>query len=446
MFDTLSDRLEGVFKRLKGQGRITERNIEDALREVRLALLEADVNIKVVRDFIEHVRSKALGQEVLRSLTPEQHLLKFVAQELREVMGGSAREIDLKVKPPVKIMAVGLQGSGKTTSLAKLARWLKVERGRHPMLVSTDVRRPAAMEQLRMLGAQIGVPVAESRPDEDPVAIVSRALAKADIGGHDALLIDTAGRLQIDDELMEELRRLKATATPHHTILVADAMTGQEAVHVAEGFHERVGITGLILTKLDSDARGGAALSARAVTGAPILFAGTGEKLEAFEVFHPDRLASRILGMGDVLSLIEKTQQNYDREKAKELERKLKKNEFTIADFSEQLKTIRKMGSLGELLGMIPGFKKIAGQADSEESQREFVRIQAIIDSMTAQERHNHLILNGKRRARIAAGSGTSVQEVNRFVKQFEQTRKVMKKITRMGAGGNMMRGMRLGS
>ncbi|HVC44744.1 MAG TPA: signal recognition particle protein [Candidatus Binataceae bacterium] len=447
MFDTLSDRLEGVFKRLKGQGRITERNIEEALREVRLALLEADVNIRVVRDFIDHVKQKALGQEVLRSLTPEQHLIKFVAAELCEVMGGSAREIDLKVKPPVKIMLVGLQGAGKTTSLAKLARFLKAERKRHPLLVSTDVRRPAAMEQLRILGAQIGVPVAESRETEDPVEIVSRALMRADVGGHDALLIDTAGRLQIDDDLMEELSRLKIAATPHHTILVADAMTGQDAVNVAQGFHDRLKLSGLILTKLDSDARGGAALSVRAITGAPILFAGMGEKLDAFEVFHPDRLASRILGMGDMLSLIEKAQQNFDQSKAKELERKLKKNEFTLEDFADQLKTIRRMGSIGDLIGMIPGLKKLAGQADSAEAKREIGRVQAIIDSMTKQERRNHLILNGRRRARIATGSGTSVQDVNRFIKQFEQTRKMMKKITRMGPGSaSMMRGLKLGS
>ncbi|MGD0289724.1 MAG: signal recognition particle protein [Candidatus Binataceae bacterium] len=446
MFDTLSDRLEGVFKRLKGQGRITERNIEEALREVRLALLEADVNIKVVRDFVEHVRKKALGQEVLRSLTPEQHLVKFVATELCEVMGGSAKELDLKVKPPVKIMVVGLQGSGKTTSLAKLARLLKTERKRNPLLVSTDVRRPAAMEQLRVLGAQIGVPVVESKETDDPVEIVSRALMRADVGGFDALLIDTAGRLQIDDELMEELSRLKAVCNPHHTILVADAMTGQDAVNVAQGFHDRIKISGLILTKLDSDARGGAALSVRAITGAPILFAGTGEKLDAFEVFHPDRLASRILGMGDMLSLIEKAQQNYDQGKAKELERKLKKNEFTIEDFADQLKTISRMGSLGDILGMIPGLKKVAGQADSEEAKRELKRVTAIIDSMTRQERRDHLVLNGHRRARIASGSGTSVAEVNRFVKQFEQTRKMMKKITRMGAGKSMMRGLGFGS
>ena len=445
MFDTLSDRLEGVFKKLRGQGRITEKNIDEALREVRLALLEADVNIKVVRDFVDHVKKKALGQEVLRSLTPEQHLIRFVANELRETMGGQARELDLKVKPPVKIMLVGLQGSGKTTSLAKLALFLKRERKRHPLMVSTDVRRPAAMEQLRILGQQAGIPVAESSPNQDPVEIVSRALARADLGGHDVLLIDTAGRLQIDEDLMDELSRLQGTAAPHHTILVADAMTGQDAVNVAQGFHDRLKLSGLILTKLDSDARGGAALSVRAVTGAPILFAGLGEKLDNFEVFHPDRLASRILGMGDMLSLIEKAQQNYDEKKAKELERKFKKNEFTIEDFGEQLKAIKKMGSIGDLIGMIPGLKKLAGAADSDEARHELVKIQAIIDSMTFQERRNHLILNGRRRSRIAAGSGTSVQDVNRFLKQFDQTRKVMKKVTKMGAGRSLLQGFGLG-
>jgi signal recognition particle subunit SRP54 len=445
MFDTLSDRLDGVFKKLRGHGRITESNIDEALREVRLALLEADVNIKVVRDFVEHVKKKALGQEVMRSLTPEQHILKFVADELRHVMGEQARELDLKVKPPVKIMVVGLQGSGKTTSLAKLALWLKDTRKRHPLLVSTDVRRPAAMEQLRVLGAQAGVPVVDSHENEDPIEIATRALSRAEVGGNDAVLIDTAGRLQIDEDLMEELERLKAAVRPHHIVFVADAMTGQEAVAVAAGFHERLQVSGVILTKLDSDARGGAALSVRAITGAPILFAATGEKLDAFDIFHPDRLATRILGMGDVLTLIEKTQANYDQSKAKELERKFKKNEFTLTDFAEQMKAIKKMGSLGDLVGMIPGLKKVAGQVDSEESKRELVRIQAIIDSMTLQERENHLILNGKRRARIAGGSGTSVQDVNRFLKQFEQTRKVMKKLTKMGAGRAMMRGMGLG-
>jgi signal recognition particle subunit SRP54 len=446
MFDTLSDRLDGVFRKLKGQGRISERNIEEALREVRLALLEADVNIKVVRDFIDHVKSKALGQEVLRSLTPEQHLIKFVYNELAQAMGGQARELDLKVKPPVKIIVVGLQGAGKTTSVAKLARWLKNERKRHPILASTDVYRPAAMEQLRVLGSQISVPVLDSNEGEDPIEIATRSLARAEAGGHDAVLIDTAGRLQIDEELMEELSRLKAATNPHHILFVADAMTGQEAANVAAGFHERLGISGVILTKLDSDARGGAALSVRTVTGAPILFAATGEKLDGFEIFYPDRLAQRVLGMGDVLTLIEKTQANFDQTKAKELERKFKKNEFTIKDFAEQIRAIKKMGSLGELMGMIPGLKKLAGAAESEQAQLELAKIQAIINSMTNQERDNHLIINGRRRARIAGGSGTSVQDVNRFLKQFEQTRKMMKKITRMGAGKMMMRGMGLGS
>jgi signal recognition particle subunit SRP54 len=445
MFETLSDRLEGVFKKLRGQGRITEKNIEEALREVRLALLEADVNIKVVKDFVEHVKRKSLGQEVLRSLSPEQHLIKFVATELREVMGGNARELDLKVKPPAKIMLVGLQGSGKTTSLAKLARWLKVERRRHPIMASVDVYRPAAMEQLRVLGRQIDVPVVESHENQDPVEIATNALGRADVGGFDVVLLDTAGRLQIDEEMMEELVRLETVLRPHHVLLVADAMTGQDAVNVAQGFHERLKLSGVILTKLDSDARGGAALSVRAVTGAPILFAATGEKLDAFDVFYPDRLASRILGMGDVLTLIEKAQQTYDQKQAKELERKFKKNEFTLEDFAQQMAALQKMGSLGDLLGMIPGFKKIASQVDSEEAQRELGRIKAIIDSMTNQERRNHLILNGSRRARIAAGSGTSVQEVNRFVKQFEQTRKMMKKVAKAGGGRAMLRGFGLG-
>jgi signal recognition particle subunit SRP54 len=445
MFETLSDRLEGVFKKLRGQGRITESNIEEAVREVRLALLEADVNIKVVKDFVEHVKRKALGQEVLRSLSPEQHLIRFVATELREVMGGNARELDLKVKPPVKIMLVGLQGSGKTTSLAKLARWLKADRKRHPLMVSVDIYRPAAMEQLRVLGRQIDVPVVESHESQDPVEIATNALGRADVGGYDVVLLDTAGRLQIDEEMMDELVRLQTVLRPHHVLLVADAMTGQDAVNVAQGFHDRLKLSGVILTKLDSDARGGAALSVRAVTGAPILFAATGEKLDAFDVFHPDRLATRILGMGDVLTLIEKAQQTYDQKQAKELERKFKKNEFTLEDFAQQMIALQKMGSLGDLLGMIPGFKKIASQVDSDQAQQELSRIKAIIDSMTRQERRNHLILNGSRRMRIATGSGTSVQEVNRFVKQFEQTRKMMKKVAKAGRGRGMLRGLGLG-
>jgi signal recognition particle subunit SRP54 len=444
MFESLSQRFEQLFKRLSGQGRITERNIEDALREIRLALLDADVNLKVVREFVERVRREALGQKVLQSLTPEQHFIKFVYEELRQAMGGQAHELELKFKPPVKIMLVGLQGSGKTTSAAKLARWLKAEAGRHPMLAPLDVYRPAAIEQLRVLGAQAGVFVLEASELEAPLEIASRALVQAQSRGYDAVIFDTAGRFQIDEELMDELARLKALIQPHHIILVADAMTGQEAANVARGFHERLVLSGLILTKLDSDARGGAALSIRHITGAPILFAATGEKLEAFEVFHPDRLAARILGMGDILTLVERTQRSYDQAQAKQLERKLRKNEFTLEDFAAQMKTIEKMGSLGELLAMIPGFKKIAAQADSSAAQRDLVRMRAMIDSMTLQERRNHALLNASRRARVASGSGVSVQDVNRFIKQFEQTRKVMKKITKMGGGRGLTRGLGL--
>lgn len=445
MFDNLSEKLQRVFKNLRGEGKLSAENMETALREIRMALLEADVNFRVVKQLIENIKEKAMGEEVLTALSPSQQVVKIVHEELIKILGSHESKLRFANEPPSVFLIVGLQGSGKTTSAAKLARFLKDERKRHPMLVSTDVRRPAAMEQLRVLGSQISVPVLETRETEDPVEIGSRALVRAESAGHDAVIFDTAGRLQIDEDLMDELERLRAAVLPHHILLVADAMTGQDAVNVAQGFHERLKISGVILTKLDSDARGGAALSVRAVTGAPILFAGTGEKLAALEIFHPDRLASRILGMGDVLSLIEKAQQSYDETKARELQRKFKKNEFTIADFADQLRTLRKMGSMGELLGMIPGLKKIAGHADSEEAKRELVRIQAIIDSMTVQERNNHLILNGRRRARIAAGSGTSVQEVNRFVKQFEQTRKIMKKFTR-GSGAGMMRGLGLGS
>ena len=440
MFETLSDRLEGVFKKLRGQGRITEKNIEEAVREVRLALLEADVNIKVVKDFIEHVKRKALGQEVLRSLSPEQHLIKFVATELREVMGGSARELDLKVKPPVKIMLVGLQGSGKTTSLAKLARWLKVERKRHPLMVSVDVYRPAAMEQLRVLGRQIDVPVVESHENQDPIEIATNALGRADVGGYDVVLLDTAGRLQIDEEMMDELVRLQTVLRPHHVLLVADAMTGQDAVNVAQGFHERLKLSGVILTKLDSDARGGAALSVRAVTGAPIVFAAMGEKLDAFDVFHPDRLASRILGMGDVMTLIERAESAYDEQEAAELERKLRKQEFGLDDFLEQMRQVRRLGPLQSLLGMIPGMSKELRNVKVDE--RDFDRLQAIILAMTPQERRHPELINGSRRLRIARGSGTNVQAVKQLIRQFEQARKVMRQFAqgRMPDLGALMR------
>src|SRR5579862_9093851 len=445
MFDTLSDKLEQTVKRLRGHGRISERNIEDAVREVRVALLEADVQLDVARDFTERVRTQSLGADVLASLTPEQHFIKIVRAELTRVMGERAVDLDLSAAPPVVLMLVGLNGAGKTTTVAKLAQYLKRQRGRAPYLVPADVSRPAATEQLAMLAEQVGVPVHPTASGDEVVAVCRAGVEAARNRACDVVLLDTAGRLQIDEPLMAELERVRAAVTPHQTLLVVDAMTGQDAVNVATGFNARVVLSGVIMTKLDGDARGGAALSVRAATGAPIVFAGTGEKLDAFEVFHPDRMATRILGMGDVLTLIERAEQAYDEKEALKLQRKLRRNEFTLTDFAEQMKAIKKMGSLGDLVGMIPGLKKVAGQVDSEESQRELKRIQAIIDSMTLQERENHLILNGKRRARIAGGSGTSVQDVNRFLKQFEQTRKVMKKLTRMGAGRAMMRGMGLG-
>lgn len=444
MFDTLSDKLQNVLGGLKGQGRLSEEDVNKAMREIRLALLEADVNFKVVKQFVAAVKERALGEEVTESLTPGQQVVKIVHEELVKLMGASSAKLSFSPKPPTVVLMVGLQGSGKTTTCAKLARNL-LSQGKQPELVAADIYRPAAIEQLRVLGEQVKVPVFTIEGSNDAVRIAKKGVEDAAAAGRDVVIIDTAGRLHIDEKLMDELVQIRSQVKPHNILLVLDAMTGQDAVNVAQGFHDRLKISGLILTKLDSDARGGAALSVRAITGAPILFAGMGEKLDAFEVFHPDRLASRILGMGDMLSLIEKTQQNYDQNKAKELERKLKKNEFSIEDFADQLRTIRKMGSIGDLLGMIPGLKKIAGQADSEEAKAELKRVQAIIDSMTRQERQNHLILNGKRRARIAAGSGASVQEVNRFVKQFEQTRKMMKKITRMGVGGPLMRSLGFG-
>ncbi len=436
MFDALGDKLELVFKRLRGHGKITERHMTEALREVRMALLEADVALPVVTKFTEAIREQALGQEVLRSLTPEQHLLKFIHLELIKTMGGQAAALDLGVPPPVTIMLVGLQGSGKTTSAAKLARHLKLERGRRPYLVPADVYRPAAIEQLTTLGAQLGIPVHPSTADAKPVDLARAGVTAARTGGHDTVIIDTAGRLQIDEALMAEVVAVKAAVSPKYVFLVADAMTGQDAVNVAQGFHDRLAIDGVILTKLDGDARGGAALSIRAVTGAPIFFVGIGEKPEALEPFHPDRMASRILGQGDVLSLIEKVEKAYDQKQAEALEKKLRKNEFTLEDFRDQLQMVKKLGSMGDLLGMIPGMKKLAGKMDPGVADSELKRIEAIINSMTKEERRNDAIINGSRRKRIAAGSGTNVAEVNRFLKQYAQTKKMMKKFTKMGPGG----------
>lgn len=436
MFDDLSEKFDHTIRKLRGVGKITERNIEEAVRDVRLALLEADVQFQVVKDFTDRVRSQALGQAVLASLTPEQQFIKIVNAELTTLMGASARPLDLSATPPVAIMLVGLHGSGKTTTVAKLARYLKTEHRRSPYLVAADVYRPAAIEQLVTLGKQIDCPVHASHAGADPVTLSREALTFAKNQGHDVVLIDTAGRLHIDDELMDELQRMKAATHPHHILLVVDAMTGQDAVNVAGGFHSRLALTGVILTKLDGDARGGAALSVRAVTGAPVILAGTGEKLDALELFYPDRMARRILGMGDVLTLVEKAERAYDAKQAVALQRKLRRNEFTLEDFRDQLHTLRKMGSMGDLLAMIPGMKKFTRGLDMGSAEAELKHVEAIIGSMTAEERRNHLVLNGSRRKRIALGSGTSVAEVNRFLKQFVQMKKMMKQMSKFASRG----------
>jgi signal recognition particle subunit SRP54 len=436
MFDDLSEKFDHTIRKLRGVGKITERNIEEAVRDVRLALLEADVQFQVVKDFTDRVRSQALGQAVLASLTPEQQFIKIVNAELTTLMGASARPLDLSATPPVVIMLVGLHGSGKTTTIAKLARYLKTEHRRSPYLVAADVYRPAAIEQLVTLGKQIDCPVHASHAGADPVTLSREALTFAKNQGHDVVLIDTAGRLHIDDELMDELQRMKAATHPHHILLVVDAMTGQDAVNVAGGFHSRLALTGVILTKLDGDARGGAALSVRAVTGAPVILAGTGEKLDALELFYPDRMARRILGMGDVLTLVEKAERAYDAKQAVALQRKLRRNEFTLEDFRDQLHTLRKMGSMGDLLGMIPGMKKFTRGLDMGSAEAELKHVEAIIGSMTAEERRNHLVLNGSRRKRIALGSGTSVAEVNRLLKQFVQMKKIMKQMSKFAGRG----------
>lgn len=437
MFESLSEKLDAVFRRLRGHGKLTEKNVEEALREVRLALLEADVNFRVVKDFVDRIKSRALGQEVLASLSPGQQVIKIVNAELVELLGGQHTALNLSAPPPVVIMLVGLNGSGKTTSAGKLARYLKLELRRSPYLIPADTYRPAAIDQLRIIAEEIGVPVhpVPTGSATDPVAIAQDGVAAARRQACDVAIIDTAGRLQIDEELMLELERLKAATHPHQILLVADAMTGQEAVNVATGFHTRLALDGVILTKVEGDARGGAALSLRAVTGKPILFVGVGEKLDAFEAFHPDRAASRILGMGDVLSLIEKAEKVYDQRQAELLEKKLRKNQFTLEDFQEQMRMLKKMGSVTDLVAMLPGGKKLLQGTDTEAAEKEFKRIEAIISSMTKEERRKPEILNGSRRRRIAAGSGTSVAEVNRFLKQYLDAKKMMRKISQFGAG-----------
>ena len=442
MLDSLSEKLESVFKKLRGQGVMTEENIREALREVRLALLEADVNFKVVKDFVENVRLKAVGTEVLQSLSPGQQVIRIVHDELVSVMGGgSDNSLDLAAKPPVAVMMVGLQGAGKTTSCGKLGRHLKSQK-RRPLLVPADVYRPAAIEQLKTVGRQLGLEVYASTADQKPVDICRDALRFAELNGYDTVLLDTAGRHQIDDFLMNELADIKSIAQPREILFVADAMTGQEAVNVATGFNDRLGITGVVLTKLDGDAKGGAALSIKAVTGKPIKFVGLGEKLDALEVFHPDRLVSRILGMGDVLTLVEKAQSVFDEKEAERLQQKLKKNQFDLDDFLAQLQQIKKLGSLESIMGMIPGMGKMMKQMKgAQPSEKEMKRIEAIIRSMTPAERANHGIINGSRRLRIAKGSGTSVPEVNQLLKRFTEAQKVVRQLQKMGPRG-LMKGM----
>jgi len=441
MFDSLSEKLESAFKKLRGQGVMTEDNIKEALREVRLALLEADVNFKVVKDFVENVRVKAVGTEVLQSLSPGQQVVKIVHDELISLMGGHEdNSLNLAVKPPVSLMMVGLQGAGKTTTCGKLGRHLKGLK-RRPLLVPADIYRPAAIEQLKILGKQLGIEVFNSSADQKPVDICCAAVRFAELNGYDTVILDTAGRHQIDDYLMNELCEISAVR-PQEILFVADAMTGQEAVNVASGFNERLGITGVVLTKLDGDAKGGAALSIKAVTGKPVKFAGLGEKLDALEVFHADRLVSRILGMGDVLTLVEKAQSVFDEKETARLQQKLKKNQFDLEDFLAQLQQFKKMGSLESIMGMIPGMGKMMKQMQgAQPSEKELGRIEAIIRSMTPAERANHAIINGSRRLRIAKGSGTSVQEINQLLKRFTEAQKVVKQLQKLGPKG-LLKGM----
>jgi len=441
MFDSLSTRLTAIFDRLGGHGRLTEENIQEALREVRVALLEADVNFKVVRGFVERVRVKAVGQDVLKSLTPAQQVVKVVHDELIELLGGSGHRLAMASHPPTVVMLIGLQGSGKTTTAAKLAR-MYAKQGQQPLLAAADTYRPAAQDQLRTLGAQINVPVVGDATQK-PIAICRAALDEAAARGLTPLILDTAGRLHIDDGMVDELKRIKQEVKPHHILLVVDAMTGQDAVTVAEKFNEAVGIDAIILTKMDGDSRGGAALSVRHVTGRPIAFVGMGEKTEALEPFHPDRLASRILGMGDVLSLVEKAQETVDAEKAQEMVRKLREDSFSLEDFREQLRQVRQLGPLDQILGMLPFGKALkAAPKDLDGEQADLDRFDAIILSMTPGERKNPEVINGSRRQRIARGSGTSVQDVNRLLKQYAQLRKMMKQFKNVEGRLGKMKGL----
>jgi signal recognition particle subunit SRP54 len=441
MFENLSDKLQRVFKNLRGEGKLTPENMEAALREIRVALLEADVHFKVAKQFIEAVKEKAMGQDVLTALSPTQQVVKIVRDEMVKMLGQHQARLRTANEPPSVFMIVGLQGAGKTTATGKLSRWLS-KNGHSPLMVSVDVYRPAARKQLSVIARDIKLPVYEGTPEETkPVDLARSARREAIQTGRDVVLVDTAGRLHIDDELMVELSELKTLLNPSEILFVADAMTGQDAVKSADEFHKRLGITGVILTKMDGDARGGAALSIRAVTGQPLKFVGVGEKPDALEPFHPDRVAQRILGMGDVLSLIEKVEETIDHRQAEEMQRKLIEDEFTLADFRDQMKQVRKLGPLESILGMMPQVGVLKDLKNVKVDEKEITRLVAIVDSMTDKERANHMIINGARRRRIAKGSGTSVQEVNNLLKQYAQMRKMMKSFT--GAGGFL--GKRLG-
>jgi signal recognition particle subunit SRP54 len=444
MFESLSDRLQGVFRSLRGEGRLTEQTVEAALREIRMALLEADVNFKVVKAFIDRVRDKAVDQEVLKSLTPAQQVVRIVRDEMLALFGDTQGGLPVTAQRPRVVLMLGLQGSGKTTTSGKLGRWL-AKQGRHPILVSTDVRRPAAIEQLNVVAKQAGVRVHDPAGEMDPVKRASGALSEARNAGFDVVIVDTAGRLHIDDELMKELHAIKGTVQPSDLLFVADAMTGQDAIKSAGEFNRRIGVTGVVLTKMDGDARGGAALSVVGVVGVPIAFVGSGERLQDLEPFHPDRVVSRVLGMGDVLSLIEKAEEAVSVEDAEKLEEKIRKNAFTLEDFRDQLRTIKKMGPIEQILGMLPGMgnlKEMAAARDQVDD-KQLGRVEAIINSMTPQERRNHQVINGQRRKRIAKGSGTSVEEVNKLLKQFVQMQKMLKQLGGMAGLAGKRGGMK---
>lgn len=439
-FEGLSEKLQGVFKNLKGKGSLSEKDINDAMREVKLALLEADVNFKVVKEFVQSVKEKALGEEVMKSLTPAQQVIKIVDRELTELMGGADSKLTYSPRGFTVLLMVGLQGTGKTTTCGKLAAYLK-KNGKKPMLCACDIYRPAAIDQLEVVGKAVDTPVFTMRDCKEPEKIALAAMNEAERKGYNVLIVDTAGRLQIDEALMDELVTIKQAVKPHEILLVVDALTGQDAVNAAEGFNEKLGIDGIIMTKMDGDSRGGAALSAKKVTGKPIKFIGVGEKFDALEPFHPERMASRILGMGDMLSLIEQAEQNYDDEQAAALEKKIRKNQFTLEDFLEQMGQIKKMGGITKLMGMIPGMNSSAMKnVDVEKSEREFVQMEAIIQSMTREERENPSILNASRRRRISAGSGQPVSKINSLVKRYGEAKKMMKQFSGKGGAGRMNR------